>query len=216
MSAMEKPVHFKLTLWDKKNYISLYGSQRVGSDRMSHHSKTSRGSYLLTTLDENTAEYLQTMTDLQGKMIMLEEQKPEVVMRVPKDVPDEDLKEMIPRAIKVEKIMMINQETKKWCPSMSVKVWVKGDIPNKIHLGVLRYCPTRPFILEPRHCHKCHQFGHFQECRRAPRCSLCSGNHPTKDCINKQNNDVQVDMRCINCNGGHSANSTRCPVYRMA
>ena len=59
-------------------------------------------------------------------------------------------------------------------------------------------------------CHRCQNFGHgASECRLAPRCVKCPGNHLTKDCTKTP----EAKPQCVNCKGEHPANYSKCSTY---
>lgn len=59
-------------------------------------------------------------------------------------------------------------------------------------------------------CHRCQRFGHgSNNCKNPPRCVKCTKGHITKDCVKTKEENPQ----CVNCNGEHPANYTKCPAY---
>lgn len=60
-------------------------------------------------------------------------------------------------------------------------------------------------------CHRCQSWGHAESnCLRPPRCFKCAGEHHSSDCSADDSNPPAI--RCINCNGDHTANSRTCPT----
>jgi hypothetical protein len=54
-------------------------------------------------------------------------------------------------------------------------------------------------------CFNCNSYGHYQfKCTKPARCGHCSGDHQSRDCINKNN------PKCPACNGPHSIMDRRC------
>lgn len=47
-------------------------------------------------------------------------------------------------------------------------------------------------------------------CQLIPRCLECAENHKTRKCV-----DQNITLKCINCDGSHSANSTEYPKYQI-
>ena len=59
-------------------------------------------------------------------------------------------------------------------------------------------------------CYRCLGFNHTQvTCRGIERCMKCGSQHRNSEC---QSNT----MKCINCGGGHWANSEKCPAVQRA
>ncbi|KAI5644686.1 hypothetical protein NE865_03338 [Phthorimaea operculella] len=65
---------------------------------------------------------------------------------------------------------------------------------------------TKPYIKPLRQCYTCYKFDHGRgSCRSKQVCSLCAGPHFFKEC------DNQDSIKCVNCQGPHSAVSVQCP-----
>ncbi|GBN82102.1 Nucleic-acid-binding protein from transposon X-element [Araneus ventricosus] len=61
-------------------------------------------------------------------------------------------------------------------------------------------------------CFNCQLWNHGSKgCKLNPKCVVCAGDHASKECPNKGKSDVQV--KCTNCNGPHTANYRGCPKY---
>ena len=70
----------------------------------------------------------------------------------------------------------------------------------------------RRFTPEPLRCFKCQAFGHVQKhCRAVELCAVCSGRHPTSECISALRSGERPAARCPNCGMGHHAWSKLCP-----
>lgn len=62
-------------------------------------------------------------------------------------------------------------------------------------------------------CHRCQQFGHTKNyCLRPFICVKCAGSHPSTSCTKSKN----VEPKCANCNGKHTANYRGCLTYKNA
>lgn len=56
-------------------------------------------------------------------------------------------------------------------------------------------------------CFNCYKFHHSSSvCKNKQVCSICAGSHYFKSCNNKE------QLKCVNCNGDHTAISYSCPV----
>ncbi|GBN92353.1 hypothetical protein AVEN_30112-1 [Araneus ventricosus] len=61
-------------------------------------------------------------------------------------------------------------------------------------------------------CFNCQLWNHScKGCRLHPKCVVCTGIHPSRDCPNKGKADTPI--KCTNCNGPHTANYRGCPKY---
>ncbi|GBM29800.1 Nucleic-acid-binding protein from transposon X-element [Araneus ventricosus] len=61
-------------------------------------------------------------------------------------------------------------------------------------------------------CFNCQRWNHGSAgCRLNPKCVVCAGAHPSKDCPNKGKTDIPT--KCANCNGPHTASYKGCPRY---
>ena len=98
-------------------------------------------------------------------------------------------------------------------PTVNVKlVFDSKEIPSHIFLYHQRF-KVRDFIDKPWQCFHCQGFGHNAvDCRFSPRCVICAGNHDTRSCVKKNNgNEDNIPVKCVNCNGSHTANYGGCP-----
>lgn len=61
-------------------------------------------------------------------------------------------------------------------------------------------------------CHWCHAWGHATaNCMLSPRCLKCAGPHETRQCADQK---TPLVIKCINCDGNHTANNIECPRYQ--
>ncbi len=210
---------FKISTWT--DFPSAYSVIVEIEKKWTVSARATGKTYIITTTDQELANQLRTMTQLEGKAVTLEELLPEdkqctyVVTRVPLDIPNEAIMARIASATEVERLMILDRETRKKCPSNSVKVRAKGEIPTEIRLGALGKFLTRPYIPDPTRCYKCQNYGHMQkDCHRGIRCALCSLNHSTEECRKKLEKNEEVTKKCANCGGKHASGAMSCPVRR--
>ena len=179
--------------------------------------------YIITAKDTAAAEVLRGVTQLDGKVVELEElltsEKPctYVVLGVPQTYPEELLKERIPGTVtKVQRMTGYDRLKKETYKTTSVKVLGKGHPPEEVSLGTaLGTRKVRLFVPEPTRCFRCQLYGHRQHgCRRPVRCSLCSGPHLTKICLEKRKKNEEIVRKCANCGGKHGAGSFFCKVRK--
>ncbi|XP_064104982.1 uncharacterized protein LOC135214537 [Macrobrachium nipponense] len=91
-------------------------------------------------------------------------------------------------------------------PSKKVLVTFQGKRPPFVDIPTWGKYYTEVFTPEPLRCFKCQRFGHHQqECTAKPICGVCSGKHPTRDCIDKHKKKEATTARCPNCHKGHHA-----------
>lgn len=82
----------------------------------------------------------------------------------------------------------------------------KRTLPNKIKAGIY-VLDVRPYIPAPLRCFKCQEFGHTSvRCNKEQICVCGNAPHPGSSCPDP--------IKCINCQGQHSARSRNCPVYK--
>ena len=83
-----------------------------------------------------------------------------------------------------------------------------------------RLLPTVKYVHRPPQCYSCHQEGHLaRSCRQKCPCSLCTGEHNTRDCRGtwKEGPPVRfIPLKCLRCDGPHATVDIRCPAHREA
>lgn len=97
-------------------------------------------------------------------------------------------------------------------PTRQVLVTFRDALPNSLDLGSWGVYSVRRYIPEPLRCFKCQAFGHVQKhCGARELCAVCSGRHPTSECISALQCGERRAARCPNCGKGHHAWSRLCP-----
>ena len=97
-------------------------------------------------------------------------------------------------------------------PTRQVLVTFRGPLPDSLDLGSWGVYSVRRYTPEPLRCFKCQAFGHVQRhCRTRELCGVCSGRHPTSECISALRGGERRPARCPNCRQGHHAWSKLCP-----
>lgn len=179
--------------------------------------------YILTPQDEPahvTLQQIVTDKSLDGQSIVLlpvDRVTIAVIPRVPKDITPEEIQDLVPDISKAVRLTTYDHVAKIPVPTMSVKVWVKGPLPQEpIDLGPLGHRQLRAFVPEPTRCYRCQKFGHrAQNCNQNYRCSLCAQNHRTEVCLEKKRQGQEIQLRCPNCQGPHSAASLACKLRKQ-
>jgi hypothetical protein len=84
---------------------------------------------------------------------------------------------------------------------------------HDIHIGYTDY-KLEVYIPRPMQCNQCYRFGHTAKTCRANGlvCKHCGKHgHSSDDCLSRSG---PSDPKCINCGGGHEAQSKSCPKYK--
>ena len=127
-----------------------------------------------------------------------------VIYRVPLDLTDEDLLEIL----KPQKVTYIKRFKNK-DSSYSTTVFLQfssPQLPAEVRVGYLLF-KVKSYIPKPLRCFNCNRFGHVaSNCRGKQRCSTCGGEHVWKECS-------ATVKKCPNCAGEHSASDKICPRY---
>lgn len=124
--------------------------------------------------------------------------------------------------VKTEKIIMLKTEgnLKRYLVQFDAKENSKSDILNikAILNHIIRWLPAKRINRGPTQCLNCGMYGHgIAACFRKPKCSLCGGDHVTKECsFQIESNDQRV-YKCHYCRANklphnHSANDPQCPA----
>ena len=81
-------------------------------------------------------------------------------------------------------------------------------LPTAVRVGYLKV-PVSQFIPNPMRCYKCQKFGHTKfHCQRKEVCPKC-GKEDHLDI-----NECPNQAKCVNCEGGHTANDKTCPKWK--
>jgi len=84
-------------------------------------------------------------------------------------------------------------------------------LPERTQIGFDNF-RIRKYIPLPFRCTNCQRFGHgHKTCWRPKCCVRCSGNHEFADCTVEIKSEK---VKCLNCNGNHSAAWSQCPKYQ--
>ena len=81
-------------------------------------------------------------------------------------------------------------------PTLCIKIsFASGDIPyEKIKVGYQRF-PVSVYVSPPWQCYHCQGYGHnAKDCKYKPRCLVCSGDHPFRDCP-KKGDQTRVEFK---------------------
>lgn len=172
------------------------------------------GSSVLLPLDEGTYNKLDSLANDQAALVKILKLTPQtkthkaIVMGYPIRMPVELLK----RHPLVEEATRCVRTRFKW-ETRQVLLTLRGPPPPHIDLGNWGTFYLRPYTPEPLRCFRCQQFGHHQaNCSRQPVCGVCSGLHPTVQCLDKYKANEEVRHKCPNCSGPHHAWNPICPA----
>lgn len=86
-----------------------------------------------------------------------------------------------------------------------------------IYHHIIKWQPFKSQRNSPTQCYRCCMYGHgARSCNRYAVCSLCSGNHTTKECTAISQNATNPVYKCFNCCSAnlphnHKANDVKCP-----
>lgn len=133
------------------------------------------------------------------------------------DTPDIEISNELSKYFKQNVAVQRITRGKEKNPTLSVKLTFEMDtLPEYVILFHQKF-RTRVFVSRPWQCYQCQGFGHnAADCRGKPRCVICSGYHKLSECPEKTVEEKQRKLKCINCQGDHTANYSRCPKIKMA
>lgn len=125
--------------------------------------------------------------------------------------------------IKADKITALKSEGsfKRYLIQFDAKENSKSDVTNiKVILDhIIRWLPAKRIMRGPTQCLNCGMYGHgISACFRKSKCSLCAGDHETKECSFQADASQQRVFKCHYCrannlpNFNHRANDPQCPA----
>ena len=95
-------------------------------------------------------------------------------------------------------------------PTKTVLFTFDKEPSVKLKFGYLSV-NLKPYISPPIRCYGCNRWGHgISNCRSKRRCLRCGLDHEVKDCTM----DKSVPLKCLNCDGAHSAAYAGCPAAK--
>lgn len=107
--------------------------------------------------------------------------------------------------IEVKRIMMM-REGKRVESASLILTFNRDTLPKKVKAG-FHSITVRPYIPAPLRCYKCQKFGHTSvRCNEKEVCICGKEPHPESACAEP--------LKCINCQGSHSARSRDCPTFK--
>lgn len=132
---------------------------------------------------------------------------------------ENDLKETY--NITASKIIMFNTQSHNklyLCHFNKSEVNIKTlNTIKVIYQHIIKWQPFKPQANSPTQCYRCCMYGHgARSCNRFAVCSLCSGNHTSKECTVITPNTENPVYKCFNCAStnlpnNHKANDINCP-----
>lgn len=140
-----------------------------------------------------------------------------LIKDVPVEFTNEDIVEFVKVPLingcgKVIKARRLNRKVTiegntQWRPSQTVVLTFDGQVLPKKVFCCFTSLEVEPYIYPTIQCFACCRFGHTKDkCRSKPRCFKCGDNHSGDSCTVEED-----EVRCVNCNGTHSAKSNSCP-----
>ena len=132
-----------------------------------------------------------------------------VITDVPLELSDDEIKAELANlhVCFVKRFPYHSSEGKK--PSHSVLICFNSNVlPSTVKIGYMVF-KTRPYTPAPFRCFKCHRYGHKAKfCRGSLTCAKCGLRHEYAECNSTR-------LKCINCQGAHSAGYAGCPRRKM-
>ena len=169
-----------------------------------------KAEYILTPKDEDSAALLRRLAEEGNKVLLLDPslRKHKVVLqRYPLDLPLDAVRGHA-NVLSATRL----RATRDNIPTRQVLVELQGPPPAKLDLGCWGSYTLRAFQGEPVRCYKCQRFNHLQaRCEHSARCGVCSGPHPTEDCIGRHKANEPTTAKCPNCGKKHHAWNPQCP-----
>ena len=166
------------------------------------------GQWILTPHDQKTLATIISSLGLDIIELRAEDRtKKAIVIGVPHSLPATELckHEQVSSAVRMK--------NKQGDLTQTVLCTFIGSVPEKVDIGIFGKFKTKPYYPEPLRCYNCQHYGHHKTaCKAAAKCAVCSGRHPTANCIDLHKKGQQTSQRCPNCKQEHPAWHRRCPV----
>ncbi|KAF8784055.1 Nucleic-acid-binding protein transposon like protein [Argiope bruennichi] len=165
---------------------------------------------LTSYLDEQQKEYF-VISDKAEKPVKI------VIKGLPINTDPEEIKnELNEKGFRVDKVNQLKKfKTREPLPIFQVHLFKTSNIQEIYKLETLFYIMIRveKYIIKQNHqCYNCQLWNHGSKgCRLNPKCVICAGTHPTKECPSKGKENAEI--KCANCGGPHTANYRGCPRY---
>ncbi|GBM36695.1 hypothetical protein AVEN_202034-1 [Araneus ventricosus] len=161
-------------------------------------------------LDKNNKEYFV----IPGKVV-----KPIkiVIKGLPIDTDLDEIKtELVNKKFRVEKVNQLKRyKTSEPLNIYQIHLFPSDNIKEIYHLATLSYhfITVEPYENRQHHqCFNCQMWNHGSKgCKLNPKCVICAGKHPSKECPHKGKKEAEI--KCTNCNGPHTARYRGCPKY---
>lgn len=136
-----------------------------------------------------------------------------IIKGVPKDIPIEEVKsELVKLNYSIHRVSQLkNYKTKLPMPIFLIDVLPNSDFKTiydiTTFLGFFVTVEAYKFK-GTKQCYRCQKFNHSSDnCTLNPICLKCAGEHLTNTCTVTERDKI----KCINCQGNHTANYGGCP-----
>ncbi|GBN81021.1 hypothetical protein AVEN_139099-1 [Araneus ventricosus] len=140
-----------------------------------------------------------------------------VIKGLPIDMDLEEIKtELVNKKFRVEKVTQLKRyKTREPLNIYQIHLFPSDNIKEIYHLTTLSYNTITVEPYENRQHHQCYNFQMWnhgsKNCKLNPKCVICAGKHPSKECPHKGKKEAEI--KCANCNGPHTASYRGCPKY---
>ncbi|KAI5724448.1 hypothetical protein M8J77_022384 [Diaphorina citri] len=140
-----------------------------------------------------------------------------IIRDVDLEITDEEILENLDSGdFKVTHMQRLNRRTfvdgtVSYVPSTTVKLVFEGqDMPSFVYLWYSKLT-CEPYVQNPIQCFSCYRYGHVTKyCKNKKLCRKCF--HEIEE--NEEDHVCNAaEVKCLNCNGMHNANSKSCPEY---
>ncbi|GBN93966.1 hypothetical protein AVEN_25541-1 [Araneus ventricosus] len=140
-----------------------------------------------------------------------------VIKGLPIDMDLEEIKtELISKKFRVDKVNQLKKfKTREPLRIYQVHLLPTENIKEIYSLTTLGYTivSVEPYVNKQSNQYfTCQLWNHSSKgCRLHPKCVVCAGNHPSRECPYK--GKAEAPIKRTNCNGPHTANYRGCPKY---